>query len=151
MVKLMMIGIEADSALGNDTVIIIKSWAHSYLWLVPAFLINVFEKTKAKCPKAEKNNFAQAKPKGTKFSHYCSVIDLTPLFTVCLRFRSYLYFPLPPQFWNPIESSERVMHTLHTTASSCLFIRILLQLDLVVFQLISNMSLLVKLKNVFAQ
>lgn len=24
-----MIGIEADSALGNDTVIIIKSWAHS--------------------------------------------------------------------------------------------------------------------------
>lgn len=54
MVKLMMIGIEADSALGNDTVIIIKSWAHSYLWLVPAFLINVFEKTKAKCPKAEK-------------------------------------------------------------------------------------------------
>lgn len=90
-----MIGIEADSALGNDTVIIIKSWAHSYLWLVPAFLINVFEKTKAKCPKAEKNNFAQAKPKGTKFSHYC-VIDLTPLSTVCLRFRSYLYLSLPP-------------------------------------------------------
>lgn len=124
MVKLMMIGIEADSALGNDTVIIIKSWAHSWPLVGTGFLDKCVWEDKSKMSKGRKNNVAQAKPKGTKFSHYC-VIDLTPLSTVCLRFRSYLYLSLPPhEFWNPIESSERAMHTLHTTAPSCLFFRI---------------------------